>query len=44
MEDFRRDWGWGCYGNDTVKKSIDRDFTDLWESWKKCDRDIENKL
>lgn len=23
------------YGDDTVKKSIDRDFTDLWESLEK---------
>ena len=35
MEDFRRDWGWGWYGNNAVKKSIDRDFIDLWESLEK---------
>ena len=27
--------GWGWYGDDTVKKSVDRDFTDLWESLEK---------
>lgn len=36
--------GVGVVRKRTVKKSIDGDFTDLWESWKKCDRDIENKL
>ena len=35
LEDFRRDWGWRWSGNNAVKKSIDRDFIDLWESLEK---------